>query len=66
MLGDPKECRERALFCANRATQCSSTEARDKFAHMAKVWMQLAVQLEEQWALLDQWGDYRNETKLPV
>jgi hypothetical protein len=65
MLGDPKACRDRALYCAKRATQCSSPEARAKFAHMAKVWMHLAVQLEEQWALLDEWGDYRKE-KMPA
>jgi len=55
-LGDPKDCRERAAFCAKRAATASSPIAREKFAHMAEVWLHLAVQLEEQWALLDQWS----------
>ena len=58
-LGDPKECRERAAYCTKRAATSSSRIARDKFAHMAKVWLHLATQLEEQWALLDQWADKR-------
>ena len=55
-LGDPKECRERAAYCAERAATASSPLAREKFAHMVKVWLHLAVQLEEQWVLLDQWA----------
>jgi hypothetical protein len=46
-LGDPKECRERAAYCAKRAATASSLIAREKFAHMAGVWLHLAVQLEE-------------------
>jgi hypothetical protein len=46
-LGDPKECRERAAYC--RAATSSSPIAREKFAHMAQVWLHLAIQLEEQW-----------------
>jgi len=53
-LGDPKECRERAAYCAKRAAGARSPTARESFAHMAKVWLQLAIQLEEQWMLLDQ------------
>ena len=55
-LGDPKECRERAAYCTKRAATSSSPIAREKFAHMAQVWLHLAMQLEEQWALLDQWN----------
>ena len=55
-LGDPKECRERAAYCAKRAATSSSLIAREKFAHMAQVWLHLATQLEEQWALLDQYA----------
>jgi hypothetical protein len=54
-LGDPTECRERAAYCAERAATAVSPVASEKFAHMAKVWLHLAIQLEEQWALLDQW-----------
>jgi hypothetical protein len=59
-MGDPQECRARALYCAKRAAGCTSQVARQRFANMAKVWMQLAIQLEDQLALLDRWGDYRN------
>jgi len=54
-LGDPKECRERAAYCAKRAATSSSPPAREKFAHMTKVWLHLAVELEQRWALLDEW-----------
>lgn len=57
ILGDPKECRERAAICANRAATCASPKARERFASLAKTWMALARQIEEQRALLDQWGD---------
>jgi len=49
----PKQHWERAAYCAKRAI-ASSPLAREKFAHMAKIWLHLAVQLEERWALLDQ------------
>ena len=55
-LGDPTECRERAAYCAKWAATASSPTARERFAHMAQVWLHLAVQLEEQWALLDNSG----------
>jgi hypothetical protein len=55
-LGDPKECRERAAYCAKQANTAASPLAREKFAHMAQVWLHLAIQLEEQWMLLDQWA----------
>jgi hypothetical protein len=58
-LGDPKACRERAAMCARRAATCNSPEAREKFASLAKTWLHLAIQLEEQWALLEEYGDYR-------
>jgi len=35
MPGDPKECRDRALYCAKRATACISPLARDQFFYMA-------------------------------
>ena len=55
-LGDPVACRERAAYCAKRAATASSPVAREKFANMAQVWLHLAVQLEEQCALRDQWN----------
>ena len=58
-LGDPQACRERAAYCADRAATCTSPHAREKFANLARTWLHLAVQLEEPWALLDEYGDYR-------
>ena len=63
-LGDPKECRERAAYCAKQANTAASPLAREKFAHMAQVWLHLAIQLEEQWMLLDQWA--QQFKKLPT
>jgi hypothetical protein len=60
MLSDPTECRQRALHCAKLATECRSAVARERFFDLAKTWMRLAVQLEEQWALLDEWGDRKS------
>ena len=58
-LGDPQACRERAAYCAKRAATCASPQAREKFASLARTWLHLAIQLEEQWALLDEYDDYR-------
>ena len=51
--GDPQECRERAAFCAKCAATSSSPFAREKYAHMAEVWLRLALRLEKQWPILD-------------
>jgi len=60
-LGDPQECRKRALYCAKRAVECGSPLAQEKFFNLAKTWMRLAIELEQQCALLDQWGDRPTE-----
>ena len=56
MLGDPKACRDRALYCARRAATAASPVAREKFANLAKTWLHLATMLDEQSTLLDEWG----------
>ena len=56
-IGDPHECRQRAAYCFQRAALSTSPLAREKLAHMAETWIKLAIQLEEQWALLGQSGD---------
>jgi len=56
MLGDPKEWKQRALHCAERARIPQSPEVRQKFADLAQTWLVFAVQLEEQRALIDRWG----------
>jgi hypothetical protein len=60
-FGDPQECRKRALYCAKRAVECGSPLAQEKFFNLAKTWMRLAIELEQQCALLDQWGDRPTE-----
>ena len=49
---------KRAAYCAN-APPPASPQAREKFASLAITCLHLAIQLEEQWALLDEYGDYR-------
>lgn len=51
--GDPQACRDRAAHCANRAATSASPIVREKFARLANTWLCLAIQLEEQTALLD-------------
>jgi hypothetical protein len=48
MADDPRECRQRALMCANRAANRTSPAARQRSADLAVVWLMLAVQLEGQ------------------
>jgi hypothetical protein len=59
-LGDPQACRDRAAHCANRAATSASPIIREKFARLANTWLCLALQLEEQSALLGEY-DYRRE-----
>jgi hypothetical protein len=48
MAGNARECRQRALMCANRAANRTSPAARQKSADLAKVWLMLAAQFEAQ------------------
>jgi hypothetical protein len=52
MIGDSETCRERANYCARLAATCPSRELSDKYAILARTWLYLSVQLEEQRALL--------------
>ena len=47
ILDDPRECRLRARRCTEHAGTCRSDAARQKFFDLAKVWLMLAVQIEE-------------------
>ena len=47
MPGDPKECRNHALNCAQLAGSASTPEARDHFAHLARMWIRLADELDQ-------------------
>jgi hypothetical protein len=53
-LRDPAECRQRAMRCADLAVSSSSSTARERYHDLAKTWLALAVQLEAQWALVDE------------
>ena len=64
MLGAPKECKQRALLCVERAHTFQSPEVRQKFADLAQTWRVFAVQLEEQRALVDCWGPPKRDRAL--
>ena len=49
MLGDPAECRQRAMFCIVRASECKSPAARQRYHWLALNWIRLAVRIERQW-----------------
>ena len=57
VLGDPQEYWNRARRCAELASTCHSDAAHQKFSELAKTWLMLAVRLEGQWLLVDEWGD---------
>jgi hypothetical protein len=52
MPGDPKECRQHALNCAQLAKGASTAEQRDHFAKLARTWIKLAEELEQTEAFL--------------
>ena len=52
MPGDPKECRQHALNCAQFARAASTPEARDHFAQLARMWIRLADELDQTQAFL--------------
>jgi hypothetical protein len=58
MAGNSRECRQRALMCANRAANRASPAARQKSADLAFVWLTLAVEFEAQ-------GGPRSAEKVP-
>ena len=51
MLGDPKECRLRALECAELAV-LGASHTRQHFAKFARIWILLAKDMERTKALL--------------
>ena len=62
LLSDPKECKQRALLCAEARTS-QSPEVRQKFADLAQTWRVFAAQLEEQRALIDRWGPPKSDPR---
>jgi hypothetical protein len=54
MLANPKECRVHARRCAEWAAGTKNPELQRKLSDLARTWNQLAIQLEEAHALLEQ------------
>ena len=52
MPGDPNECRQHALNCVHLAKGASTTEQRDHFAQLARMWIRLADELDQTQAFL--------------
>ena len=52
MPGDPKECRQHAVRCAELARLASTPEARETFLSLQMTWIRLAMQLDQARALI--------------
>ena len=55
MPGDPKECRQHALTCAELAEKADSPARAQIFKNLANQWLKLAVELERAQALMDEY-----------
>jgi len=55
MPGDPKECRQHALTCAELAEKADSPARAQIFKNLASQWLKLAVELERAQALMDEY-----------
>jgi len=53
MPGNPQECRQRALRCADLAQTARTPELKNTLLDLSKSWHKLAVELERSAALLD-------------
>ena len=56
MPGDPKECRWRALQCANMAHTARTPQLKGELISLSQNWLKLAIDLEQRQQLLDEWG----------
>jgi hypothetical protein len=54
MLANPRECRVHARRCAEWAAKTKNQALQRKLSDLARTWDQLAIQLEESHALLEQ------------
>jgi hypothetical protein len=54
MPGDPKECRQHALRCTERAESAESSERAQVFRNLAKQWLKMAAELERAHILRDE------------
>ena len=53
MAGDPKECRRRALWCADLAHDAKSSELKIMLVELSRNWLKMAIELERMNAFLD-------------
>ena len=61
MLANPGECRVHARRCAEWASKTKNPELRRKLSALARTWNQLATQLDESHALLEQIDQGHNQ-----
>jgi hypothetical protein len=54
MPGDPKECRKRALRCAEMAAAAQTPQLKATLLKLSKSWEKLAIQLEHAVAILSE------------
>jgi hypothetical protein len=54
MPGNPKECRQNALRCAELAQTARTPELKRTLVELSKNWLKMAIELERARALLDQ------------
>jgi hypothetical protein len=52
MPGDPKECRQHALECARLAQTSATQDDREHFAQLARTWIKLAEEIEQDQAFI--------------
>ena len=60
MPGNPKECRENALRCANLAHKARTTELKQLMIELSRNWMKMAAECERANTLL---ADYPPESE---
>ena len=66
MPGDPKECRRRALQCANMAHTARTPQLKAELINLSQNWLKLAIDLEQGQQLLDEWGAKEGELTRPM
>lgn len=52
MPGDPRECRQRALRCAQLASETNNDQLKAHFLNLSKTWESLANELERTKSLM--------------
>jgi hypothetical protein len=57
MAGDPKECRQRAVQCADLAHTARTPELKTLLINLSQNWLKLAIELERTQLLLDEWSE---------